>query len=213
MKLSSAGAYFLAALVVGCATNHPTPPAISVTCDPAIEVGEVDAKFVEISSSSSLQGTYLDYRAIPVSGGRVDDLPLESAIEKSGGADRLLSAMSPKRVPSTFQIIGGDTVVGVAATAVSMGVLAPAMLIPAADSALLERKKLEQAVVASPSGFDGHGYLFFSLAAYSALEVTASTCGPIGQPIPAERSNLLGQARQHAAYPCSAATTTAQCDW
>jgi hypothetical protein len=191
----------LGSILAGCtASRSLRPPDISLHCDPAIAIGNVDAKYVEVTSTSWPQGVYLDYRASLVSGGRVDDLPLAAAIAAAGSADHLLSRLSPDRLPSTSHAVGGDTAMGVAVTAFTLGIGAPALLIPIADSFRLRYKKLAESNISSPMASDGHGYLFFTRAAYSKLEVTASTCSPTGL-------------RHKQLTECSSATTTAECTW
>ena len=109
------GLYASAIALVGCAlpsTTAPSGPATdsemkgpiaAVSMEPSIQVGDVTAVYITVtnlrsdlvafSDQQKDEVSVLQTRAVAQSGGQVDRLGVDHAIEKAGGADKLHTAL------------------------------------------------------------------------------------------------------------------------
>jgi hypothetical protein len=201
----------------------------TVSMEPPIQVGDVTAVYVTVTNLRS--GPYqendvivLQAHAVAQSGGQVDRLDVDHAIEKAGAADKLLAALGDRGFDDVaFPPPPEPSATKKAAVAVGLLLLAPILaplLLPKlfelpADYAFgdfsdkQQIKNKEFPVVQRHGGAadfikpqrSWKGYLFFPRGSYSTLEVTA---GALDSVVPEKRTSLASL------IPVSAASAVAQ---
>ena len=206
-----ASAIALGGCAIPATTAPPSPatdsairgPMATVSMEPPIQVGDVTAVYVTVTNLRS--GPYqenelivLQAHAVGQSGGRVDRLDVDHAIEKAGGADKLLAALGDRSFENAPLSPAPElSAAGTAAYTATLILLAPFWVPLKAvavgiDGALSDKQKITNkefpvgryyekvaGIVGGPQKiligphFSWKGYLFFPRGSYSTLEITA----------------------------------------
>jgi len=204
-------------LAVSPAADSATKePMATVSMEPSIQVGDVAAVYVTVTNLRPDIVVVLQAHAVAQSGGRVDRLDVDHAIEKAGAADKLLAALGDRSFevaafPPAPELSGAAqaaaVVVAVAAVPLLLLLLPIAPNFPQAviqDAMAGDKEKIEdKEFPAGPykelstgrrvvsyfmnSQSLWKGYLFFPRGSYSTLEITAAAIVP-----PETRCGWLG---------------------
>jgi hypothetical protein len=212
--------------------------------EPSIQVGAVTAVYITVTNLRSDLGTssddqviVLQTRAVAPSGAQVDRLDVDHAIEKAGGADKLLAALGDRGFddvafppPPTPEPSAAKTAAGVAVLLLLAPILVPflPLLLPGSAPAFSDQIKDKEFRVAQRYGIDfiepqrsWQGYLFFPRGSYSILEITV---GALDSVVLEKRTGLasliaVSTARTVAAQldrgesPTLRHTETLRCPW
>jgi hypothetical protein len=212
--------------------------------EPSIQVGEVTAVYVTVTNLRPVdvmpgqnQVIVLQAHAVAQSGGQVDRLDVDHAIEKAGGADKLLAALSdrsfeivaPEPSAATFILAAPVLVPWVAISLFVVAAAAPVALpIMYATGFFSDKQKITDKEF--PVGRYGEanvpliglggpqaifigpqeswkGYVFFPRGSYSTLELTAGAIDDW-----AERGETIRQIDQGESLTVRN-TETIRCPW
>ncbi len=199
----------------GCVMPAITPPSAAtgsatkgpiatVSMEPSIQVGDVTAVYVTVTNLRPVdvmpgqnQVIVLQAHMVGQSGGQVERLDVDHAIEKVGTADKLLAALGdrsfdvvafppapPAPEPSGAQVVAGTAaaILLVPLAVMFVQLWAPPLLTGAIQYAVASDKEKIELYKEFPVGrfngfiepqFSMKGYLFFPRGSYSTLEITA----------------------------------------
>ncbi len=177
-------------LLAGCAASEApqshdfSGAPVSISAEPAVGVGQIIAAFVTVHLSS--QDAYLPYppKAVTTAGALVWPLQIEQAIEKAGGAKKVVSALNHTPSGAKWIAILGGGCVGQVVFLPLVGPFACAAMLHEVGS--ISALRLDEAWFRCDGGgyTDGdywdcrgpatyQGYLFFPRDSYVRLRVDA----------------------------------------